>query len=155
MGTIAKDLTDKLRQQQNQGAGVIEAGTDNGVIRVDVEHSERYAVGIRGISVQPATPVNVNDAAERIAGNVDALGEPLQIVEVDRGAKRAVVRSAQPDADEAGVTYWEADVQPDQTTLHRFRKDHSAPDRAVIAEPLPHAVAGKVAEQLSDAISQG
>lgn len=152
--TISKDLTDKLRQHIGKGAGVINASGDHGAVSVDVEQSERYAVGIRGISVQPNQPVgDVRKAAERIVSDVDALGEPMQVVELDAGAGQAIIRSAKPDADEAGVTYWEADVQRDQTSLHRYRKEHAAPDREIVTEPVPHAVAGKIAEQIADAIA--
>lgn len=151
--TISKDLTDKLRQHIGQGNGVVSSDTDAASISVDIEQSERYAVGVRGIDVRPKQPIgDVGEAAERIVSNVDALGEPLQVVECDPKAGQAIVRSAQPETDEAGVTYWEADVQRDQTSLHRYRKEHSAPDREAVTEPLPHAVAGKIAEQLADAV---
>lgn len=153
MGEIAKKLADGLRQHIGQGPGTISVEGDGVSVSVDVEQSERYAVGVRGITVRPHQPCgDVHEAAERIARDVEAIGEPLAVVESDRASGQAIVRSAQPEADEQGVTYWEGDVRTDGTSLHRYRKDHAAPDREAITEPLPHNAAGRVAEQLADAL---
>lgn len=151
--SIAHELTDRLRQHTGQGGGVVTAHGDGVSVSVDVEQSERYAVGVRGITVKPTQPVaDVRDAADRIVERVQELDGPLTVVEHDAGAGQAIVRSAEPEHDEAGVTYWEADVRADETTLHRYRKDHAAPEREVVTEPLPHKIAGRVAEQLADAV---
>lgn len=151
-GTIAKHLTDNLRQHIGQGAGVVGVDGDGMAINVDVEQSERYAVGVRGIAVKPSQPnPDVRGIADRVVDGTTALGEPLTVVECDAGGQ-AIVRSAEPDADAEGVTYWEADVRADGTSLHRYRKEHSAPDREVVTEPLPHNVVGRIAEQLADAV---
>lgn len=152
---IAKEVTDRLRQHIGQGEGTIQVDSDGVGISVDVEQSERYAVGVRGIQVTPAAPItDVRDAADRVAQHVDALDDPLTVVEYDSRSDRAIVRSATPEADEVGVTYWEADVQADGTSLHRYHKAHAAPDREIVTEPLPHGTAGRVAEQLGDAVKQ-
>jgi hypothetical protein len=153
--SIANNLTDQLRQHIGKGEGTVQVDTDDVRVRVDVEQSERYAVGVRGITVTPAQPVtNINEAAERVVEHTQALGDPLSVVEYDSQAGRAIVRSAEPQHDEAGVIYWEADVRSDETTLRRYRKDHSLPEREVVTEPLPHAVAGRIAEQLTEAVTQ-
>ncbi|PLS76981.1 MAG: hypothetical protein CYG59_26285 [Chloroflexi bacterium] len=153
--TIAHELTDRLRKQIGQGGGVVEVNGDGASVAVDVEQSERYAVGVRGITVTPTQPVaDVRDAAERIAHGVTELDGPLTVVEYDTRQDQAIVRSAEPEADETGVTYWEADVRADETTLQRYRKDHAAPDREQITEPLLHSTVGRVAEQLVDALKQ-
>jgi hypothetical protein len=151
--TINKEIADRLRQQSGQGAGVVEVDAGGATVSVDVESSERYAVGVRGIAVRPTQPTgDVRETAERIVGGVDALDGPLGIVEYDANAGRAIARSTEPDADEGGVSYWEADVRADETSLRRYRKDHSEPDREAVAEPLMHNVVGRVAEQLADAV---
>lgn len=152
--SIAQRLTDALRQRVGQGSDRVRVDGDDVVVHVDVEASERYAVGIRGVEVSPTQPVpDVRDAAERIVHGVTALNDPFQIVEVESREGRAVVRSAEPESDESGVSYWEADVRADGASLRRYRKDHAAPDREVVAEPLPHAVAGKVTEQIVEALT--
>lgn len=151
--TIAHELTDRLRKQIGQGGGIV--GVDgNGVsVAVDVEQSERYAVGVRGITITPTQPVtDVRDVAERIVQGVTELDGPLTVVEYDTRQGQAIVRSAEPEADEAGVTYWEADVRANETTLQRYRKDHATPDREQITEPLLHSTVGRAAEQLADAV---
>lgn len=156
MSSIAKDLTDQLRQHQGRGAGSVGVENDAVSVSVDVEQSERYAVGVQGIRVTPKAPVaNVRDAADRIVQGVQALDDPLTVVEYDTSAERAIVRSAEPESDEAGVTYWEADVRADETSLQRYHKAHDTPDREVVTEPLPHAVAGRIADQLADAVANG
>jgi hypothetical protein len=106
------------------------------------------------LEVAPAAPVaDVREAAERIVGGVTAIDDPLQVVELESREGRAIVRSTAPDRDESGVSYWEADVRAGGTSLRRYRKDHAAPDREIATEPLPHAVAGKIAEQLAEAMT--
>jgi hypothetical protein len=153
--TIAKNVADRLRQQIGQGAGSVSVDGDGVTVNVDVEQCERYASGVRGIQVTPAQPGgDVRGVAERIVEGVTAIGDPLAIVECEPRAGQAIVRSAEPETDEGGVTYWEADVRQDGTSLHRYRKDHSQPEREVITEPLPHGAVGKIAEQLADAVKQ-
>ena len=152
--TIAKEITDRLRQQIGQGPGVITADSGGAGVSVDVEQSERYAVGVRGVTARPAQPAtDVRDVAERIVAGVTDLDGPLTVVEYDTRQGQAIVRSAQPEADEAGVSYWEADVRADETSLRRYRKDHSAPEREAVTEPLMHGTVGRVAEQLADAVA--
>lgn len=153
--TIAHELTDRLRKQVGQGGGVIGVDGDGVSVAVDVEQSERYAVGVRGITITPTQPVtNVRDTAERIAQGVTELDGPLTVVEYDTRQGQAIVRSVEPQADDDGVTYWEADVRADKTSLHRYRKDHAAPDREQITEPLLHSTVGRVAEQVADAVQE-
>lgn len=150
--TIAKNITDRLQGHINKGSGTIEAAGDGASVSVDVEQSERYAVGVRGITVRPHQPIeDVRGAADRIVDGAQELGEPLAVVEADKD--RAIVRSAEPEADEGGVTYWEADVRSDETSLHRYRKEHDAIEREVVTEPLPHRTVGKIAEQLADSMN--
>lgn len=151
--TIANELTDGLRQHAGQGAGTITANRDGVSVSVDVEQSERYAVGVRGITVKPTQTVSdVRGVADRIVENVQELDGPLAVIEADAKSGQAIVRSAEPETDDTGVTYWEADVRADETSLQRYRKDHAAPERQVVTEPMPHKIAGRVAEQLADAV---
>lgn len=154
MGDTAQYIGDALRRQTGHDPGVIQTERDGVSIAVDVEATERYAAGVRGVTVRPAQPhTSVRDVAERIVERVDAL-EPLAIVECDEGQGRAIVRSAEPEQRADGVRYWEADVQPDSTSLHRYHKQHAAPEREQIAEPLLHPTVGRVAEQLADAVKE-
>ncbi len=153
MKSIAQKITDALHDQIGRGEGVIAVDSDSVSITVDIESSERYASGVHGISVSPQHAVtDVRDAADRIVEYVQDLGEPLSVVECDEGEGRAIVRSRTPEQDEVSITYWEADVQPKQTSLHRYRKEHDAPERSIVAEPLLHSTVGRVAEQLADAV---
>ncbi len=154
MGDTARYISDTLRRQAGQDPGVIRTERDGVSIEVDIEAAERYASGVRGVTVRPARPApSVRDVAERIVEQVDAL-EPLAIVECDDAQGRAIMRSAEPEHSADGVRYWEADVQPDGTSLHRYHKQHTAPDREQITEPLLHPTVGRVVEQLADAVKQ-
>jgi hypothetical protein len=158
MGDVAEYIGDTLRRQAGQAPSVISTERDGVSVEVDVEASERYASGVRGVTVRPShshpeATRSVRDVAERIVERVDAL-EPLAIVECDDRQGRAIVRSAEPEQSTDGVRYWEADVQPDGTSLHRYHKQHDQPDREQIAEPLLHPTIGRVAEQLADAVKE-
>ena len=151
--TIGDQLRGRLRDAIGQEHTTIGASGDAGSVSVDVERCERYAVGVRDLQVRPADPVtDVGGAAERIVDQVDTI-EPLKVVEFDAREQQAILRSAEPEADEGGVTYWEAAVRPDETTLHRFHKAHDAPDREVVVEPMTHGDIGKLADQIVDAVT--
>lgn len=151
--SIAGDVAEQLRGRAGQGPGTVDASAGGVSVSVDVEDSERYAAGVRGVSARPGQPVgDIRRAAEDVAAGVPSLGEPLSVVEVDPAVGRAVVRSSSPDADDAGVTYWEADVRADETTLRRYRKDHGEAEREALTEPMPHATVGKVAGELAEAV---
>lgn len=150
--SIAKDVADRLRQHTGRGEGIVTVDGGDVAVSIDVEQSERYAVGVRGIHVKPQQSGDVRDTADRIVERVQSLDEPLTVVECDSKNGRAIVRSAEPEADAAGVTYWEADVQRDETSLRRYHKQHGVPEREIVTEPLKHNTAGRVAEQLADAV---
>ncbi len=155
MKSIAQKVTERLRGQIGRGGDSITVDGDRASINVDIEGSERYASGVRGITVRPHHPVtNVGDAADRVVEHVQDLGEALAVIECEEGEGRAIVRSMTPEQDETGVTYWEADIQPEQTSLHRYCKEHDAPERRIVSEPLLHSTIGRVAEQLADAVTQ-
>lgn len=154
MGEIKQYISDTLRRQAGQDPGTISTQHNGVNIDVDVESTERYATGVRGVTVRPERSAHsVRDVAERIVDRVDAV-DPLAIVECDDAQGRAIVRSAEPEQSPEGVTYWEADVQPDATSLHRYHKSHAAPEREQVAEPLLHPTVGRIAEQLADAVKQ-
>ncbi len=150
---IGKELRTKLRDAAGKEHTSVGVAGDGVSVSVDVEHCERYAVGVRGLRVTPAEPIaDVGETAERIAQHVDAV-ERLRVVEFDAPEGQAILRSAEPEADEAGVTYWEATVKPDETTLHRFHKAHLQPDREVVVEPITHQEVGELADQIVDALA--
>ncbi|MDQ5851312.1 MAG: hypothetical protein M3380_04430 [Chloroflexota bacterium] len=151
--SIGKELRTKLRDAVGREHTTVDASGDEAHVAVDVEHCERYAVGVRGLQVTPTEPVaDVQGAAERIVEHVDTI-ERLRVVEFDAPEGQAILRSAEPESDEAGVTYWEATVKPDETTLHRFHKSHLEPDREVVVEPITHQQVGELADQLVDALT--
>ena len=155
MGSVTQHVIDALHDRIGRGEGVVSVEVDGASVSVDLENCERYAVGVRGLRVRPTDPLaDVGDAAERIVQNVDAI-EPLKVVEFDAPEQQAILRSAEPESDEGGVTYWEAAVKPDETTLHHFHKSHAEPDRAVVVEPITHGEVGRLADQLVDAITGG
>jgi len=150
--TIGHRVREQLRDVVgSEGASV--HTNDGGVsVTIDIEHCERYAVGIQGIHIAPAAPsADIAETAERIARQVDAI-EHLHVVEVDRREGKAILRSAEPEADEAGITYWEATVQPVETTLNRYHKAHAEPDRQLIVEPITHRELSDLTDQLADAV---
>lgn len=150
--SIGDELRAKLRDavgSENTTVGVEVEGVS---VAVDVEHCERYAVGVRGIQVAPAQPCeNIHETAERVARGVDVI-DPLHVVEVDAREGQAILRSAEPEADEEGVTYWEATVKPRGTAINRYHKSHAEPDREVVVEPLAHREAGRLIDQVADAL---
>jgi len=150
--SIGDELRARLRDAVGSDNTTVGVDGEGVSVAVDVEHCERYAVGIRGIQVTPAEPSNdIRETAEGIARKVDVI-DPLRVVEVDTQEGQAILRSAEPEADEEGVTYWEATVKPRGTALNRYHKSHGEPDRQVVVEPLSHREAGKLVDQVVDAI---
>ena len=149
--TIGKQLRDQARGAADDTS--ISVSHNDATVSVDVEHAERYAIGVRGLRVQPAHSVaDVGEAADRIVRHVDAVDE-LRVVEYDQGEQQAILRSAQPQSDEEGVGYWEASVKPTETTLQHYHKAHSEPERATVVEPLSYGTLGQLADQIVDALA--
>lgn len=153
MGTsIGDELRARLRDAVGSDNTTIGVESEGVSVTVDVEHCERYAIGVRGIEVTPAQPSkDIHKTAERVAREVDVI-EPLRVVEVDTREGQAILRSAEPEADEEGVTYWEATVKPHGAAINRYHKSHGEPDRQVVVEPLSHREAGKLVDQVADAL---
>jgi hypothetical protein len=151
VGTAGKQIRDAVRGAAD-GTSASVTG-DDATVTVDVEHAERYAVGVRGLRVEPRQPLaNVGDAADRIARDVDAVDE-MRVVEYDIAEQQAILRSAQPQSDDESVAYWEATVKPTETTLHRYHKSHDEPERALVVEPLSYGELGQLTDQLVDALA--
>ncbi len=150
--TLHKKLAEQLRKAQGQGEVSVEAQGDGVTVVVDMDHCDRSSGGIRQITVKPDVPLpNVGRTAEQIADHIGVI-DPLRVVEVEGGEGRAILRTAEPESDEGGVTYWEATVTPDATTLQRFHKEHSEPDRTVVDEPLLHRELGSLVDELAEAL---
>ena len=150
--TIGRKLREQLRDVVGSDHTSVQTNDGDVSVTIDIEHCERYAVGIQGIHVAPAAPsADVAETAERIAQQVDAI-EQLRVIEVDRREGKAILRSTEPEADEGGTTYWEATVQPRETTLNRYHKAHTEPDRQRVVEPITHRQLGELADQLADAV---
>ena len=151
-GQIGKQVKHKLAGATGQEHTSVDVAADGVGVAVDIERCERYAVGVEGVRIRPDDSVrDVGGAAERIAQGVDVI-DRLRVVEYESAAEEAILRSAEPAADEGGVTYWEATVKPDETTLHRFHKSHDEPDRHVVVEPMTHGEVGAVVDQIADAL---
>lgn len=150
---IGKALRDTLKKSAGGDQMTVGVSGDEASVSVDVEGCDRYAAGVRGLRVRPAQPLSdVGEAAERIARQVDAI-DRLKVVEYEAPQQEAILRSAEPEADEEGVTYWEATVKPDETAVQRYHKSHDEPDRQPIVEPATHREVGDLAHQLVDAIT--
>lgn len=153
--SIGDELRAKLRDAIGSDHTTVDVESEGVSAVLDLEHCERYAVGVRGLEVTPAEPgTDIHQTAERIARGVDVI-EPLRVVEVDTGEAQAILRSAEPEADEEGVTYWEATVRPRGTAINRYHKSHDEPDRQIVVEPLSHREAGKLVDQVADALRGG
>ncbi len=151
--TIGKQVRDEVRGAADDSSVVV--SNDDVTVVVDVEHAERYGLGVRGLRVQPRQSTDdVGETAERIAHSVDAVDE-LRVVEYDKGEQEAILRSAQPQEDDKGIDYWEATVKPNETTVQRYRKTHAEPDRAVVVEPLSYGILGELVDQVADAVAPG
>ena len=150
--SVGDELRARLRDAVGGENTTVGAEAGGVSVAVDVEHCERYAVGVRGIEVAPARPCDdIRETAERVARGVDVI-DPLHVVEVDAREGQAILRSAEPETDEQGVTYWEATVKPRGTAINRYHKSHAEPDREIVVEPLSHREAGRLVDQVADAL---
>lgn len=150
--TIGGKLREQLRDVVGSDHTSVQTNDEEVSVTIDIERCERYAIGIQGIHIAPAAPrADVAETADRIAKQVDAI-EHLRVIEFDQREGKAILRTAEPEADEGGITYWEATVQPVETTLNRYHKAHTEPDRQRVVEPITHRQLGELADQLADAV---
>jgi len=93
-----------------------------------------------------AAAADVRPWAERVAGRVTGLLEPLEVVEVDTRLNEALLRSAQPTQRGDAVLYFEVRLKgTGEATLRRFQAFHQeGKPREQVLFPLTHEALTKV-----------
>ncbi len=148
MDTLRETIQAELGRLRGPGHGQLRIAAPAGTITADLADIERHAVSIERVALDFAAPQAVAPAAQRIAREVQAL-EPLHVLEAE--ADLAVLRTAAPATDDAGVGYWEAQVTSSGVTLEHFHKAHAAPDRVAQPAPVWQRTLGELIEQLAAA----
>jgi len=91
---------------------------------------------------------SVRKRGEKFAQKADYLIERLSLVEADDQAKRAQVRSTQPECDGETRRYYEAEIRDDSFEFGRYEATPGKPRRRVDAD-LTHEQLGRLAEDLA------
>jgi hypothetical protein len=105
------------------------------------------------LTLRRSTPLteDLKIRAERIAGRVTGLLEPLRLVEVDAPRNVALLRSEQPGRWGEGLYYYEALLQADGTTsVRRYQAPHEGePRRHQLTFALTHEALAKLVADLT------
>jgi len=132
-------LTDRLREALDRETGqtieLLEVEAGGWKVTLGAAHVESLAVSAIQLRVEasaarvgisdarPERPVQVSDAAQRLANTATYLTEPLTVMEVDRLADEALVRSQRPEAAESDSDfrrYFEVRMTGDAAQLARY-----------------------------------
>ncbi len=103
------------------GPGTIEVDRDGHSAEVDVVDVDRIGVRVKRVRVRHDEPVDVPREAASLPERLRSLPDPVEPVEVAPELGGAILRG-RPDEDRR---YFEIDVQPDRTDIHRTRVDDS------------------------------
>jgi hypothetical protein len=94
-------------------------------VTIQPEAQDSLSCAVKELTLQRAEPVAGGDVrawAERIAGRVTGLLEPLKIHEVDAGRHVALLRSAAPTQRDPGLHYYEVELHgTDRAAVRRYR----------------------------------
>ncbi len=104
-----------------QGAGTVEVDRAAGKAEVDVVDVDRIGVRVRGVRVHRDRAVDVGEEAQRLPERLRSLPDRVAPVEVDATLGGARLRT-RPD-EMRGRDFFEVDVAPTRTDIHRTRID--------------------------------
>jgi len=97
-----------------------------------------------------STGQNLRGWADRIAGRVTGLLEPLKVVEVDTERAEAILRSETPSQQDNKFLYYEVLLRnTTQATVRRYQAGRDGAKRAQVAFALTHEGLAKLAADLS------
>jgi hypothetical protein len=87
--------------------------------------------------------------AERLAGRVTGLMEPLRLIEVDAGRDAALLRSAAPQRRGDDLFYYEVLLHSRGAGVRRYQSSTTGGARQQVAFPLTHEALAKLAADLT------
>jgi hypothetical protein len=124
------------------------------IARLEADHVETLGCRLWELTLKPSQPANDVDlasCADRAAGRVTGLLEPLRVVEVDRTRGLAQLRSDRPGQRADGQFYYEVLLHADGTTqLRRYQApDKDQPRRRQVAFTLTHEALAKLVADLA------
>ena len=115
---------------------------------VDLVGARLWEVSLKRTTALPGDGA-LAERAERIAGRVTGLLEPLRLVEVDTGRAVAQLRSSTPHARGDDRFYYEVLLQGDGTTTVRRYRSGGEVRREQVAFTLTHEALAKFVADLS------
>jgi len=131
--TTWEQLRQQTAEQKLASPARLTAKTESGTLLAEMADVECLACSVWSISFRPAAPRNTTDAAQQLAADVRYLTEPLQMLEFDKTADMAQVRSAPPAQDAQTRRYFELVVRPDEISMRRYEKTPGQPRRTIPA----------------------
>ena len=110
-----------------------------------------WEVTLRRTAAPPPSAAGLGGWAERVAGRVTSLLEPLKVVEVDVQRREALLRSAQPRQRGEALFYYEVLLKgATEAVLRRFQAFHQGgKPREQVLFPLTHEALAKAAADLA------
>ncbi len=145
-----EQLRKQSAEQKIASPARLTAQTESGALLAEMESVECLACAARSISFRPVTPCDTAGAAQQLAADVRYLTEPLLLMEFDKTADVAQIRSDPPAIDAQTRRYFELLVQPNEISLRRYEKTPGQP-RRVIPAALTRDVVQRLATDFANA----
>ena len=125
-------------------------------IRLAVEATDSLGTRLEEIALFREEPVdNLRGWAEKVAGNVRGLLEPLTLLELDEEKGLALLRSDVPAHAEAKLFYYEVRLlREGKAFLQRFQASKSVGRREQVSFTLTHEVIANVVKDLVPTVDE-
>ncbi len=151
--TLGERLVEQLRAG---GQREVEATVDGVRARAQVAGAGQHGCELEGLTVERTQPRGdagrgdrTSDVTEAIARRIDYLAEPLQPLELDRGAGRGQLRTRRDRV--RGHEYYEIEVSGgDRIDVKRYRFDPASGAREPVSSNHGHGVLRRLVDDLSD-----
>ena len=154
--TLADSLLESLEGwRPPEGRQTHSFAANDWTVSVTADRSDSVGCLLSDLTVARSTvdalPWPVRSWAERVAGRVTCLMEPLKVIEVDDERREAILRSQAPAKKGAIAQYYEIQLNGNGVSnVRRFKADTTAgTKREQVPFALTHEAVAKLAEDIS------
>jgi hypothetical protein len=149
---VLEKLSDLPRESGGRQTFAFTDAANGVAVRLELENAEALALQVWEVEVTPSQPpaAPLAERAKALAAKATGLLEPLRLIEVDAGAAKALLRSAQPAATDAERYYYEAVMEGGgRTTLRRYQGSTAVSGRRSISYTLTREALAKLVSDLA------
>ncbi len=132
--------------------------TEVGQVAAQIQDLDRIgctfsSLAVRSDRLAGATPDQMRQVGDDLAGRLSYLMEPISPIEIDREGAVVQLRSQPPQQDDDGATYFELLVRRDGLTLERYQKAVGAVRQKVPAQ-VTRVILGRLADDMVGALAE-